>query len=183
MSKSNNQRKSRRSIHATQLLALASRRFSEPTTHNGFSAGKVLRFILLAVVVGVVGCSTVGSLTPQQRADRARVVLQATSEAAVLFAYSKDTNALRYVDLTIAVLDKVLVSTNLAPSSVSTQLATVGVKELKSTEAQLALTTLEMTYDLFWSDLVRQNVDAAVYAKEVLGGLRVGLWNGRQKLH
>jgi hypothetical protein len=144
-----------------------------------------LAIILSAVLITTSGCITTGkpgSGFDSDKAAKAAIVLKSTARSAVYYAHSKDTNALTYVNLAIAVVDKFLTQDDLSPTALTDAMREIPVRELKSVEAQLAINTIEMTYEIFWGDYLRSHLSGNEPLMIALSGLRDGLILGQQDI-
>jgi hypothetical protein len=138
----------------------------------------LLGMALIAAII-TTGCATTapGNL---DKATKTAIVLKSTARSAIFYANSKDpVNTKVAVDLAIATMNTFLQRDDLSPTALEVAFRNIPIRELRSVEAQLAINTLQMTYEVFWADQIRQNISSNAVAVTVLTGLRDGLVLGK----
>lgn len=93
---------------------------------------------------------------------------------AVVYAYSKDKNSVKYIAVVKTALQEFLISTNLSPSALQAKIYALPVKELKTAEAQLIITPILAAYKAYGE----QYVQAGISENEGLKVLVTALVNG-----
>lgn len=136
---------------------------------------------LAAIIISTcifIGCASTPGGTggfDLDKAQKTSIILKSTARSAVFYAASQDSNAPKYLNLAIESVNKFLIGTNLSPDSLQTALRGIPIKELRSVEAQIAINAIDLTYELFWSDWVKQKIASNEPLLIVLTGLRDGL--------
>ena len=117
---------------------------------------------LTAVVLGLaIGCTTTSSgkkaLDPVKIAQLAPA-LQASVAGTVVYAYTKDTNSIKYIEVVQTALNEFILADDLSPSKLQAKIYGLPVKELKTPEAQLIITPLLAAYKAYGEQYVKQGL-------------------------
>lgn len=144
----------------------------------------LLLIVTLPVLVIAPGCATTSTPTTPvytvEKAHKVAAVLTSTARSGVVIAYTKDPNSTAYMKAVATGLATFVTSSDMSPGALQVALSATSIKELKTIEGQLALNTAIGIYEVFWGDMVRDNVSANVPAKVTIQGLIDGLLLGVQ---
>lgn len=114
--------------------------------------------ILIPAVMFTSGCTTTG--TGQKILDTNQVAkiapaLETAVAGAVIYAYSRDSNSVKYLDVVQSALQEFMLSSDLSPSALQAKIYALPVKELKTPEAQLIITPILAAYKAFGQQYVQ----------------------------
>ena len=143
----------------------------------------IILAVILPVLVIAPGCATTSNSTPVYTVDKARKVasvLTATARSGVVIAYTKDPHSTAYMKAVATALATFVTGSDMSPGALQAALSQTSVKELKTVEGQLALNAAIGIYEVFWGDMVRDNIAANEPAKITIQGLIDGLLLGVQ---
>jgi len=146
----------------------------------------VIMSAVLALAVFSTGCVSPGNggsggtnavpvLTGQQLTNSA-ILLRTTVRSAMLLVINKNgANAVSYTATARDALSLFLGGTNYTPGALQTTLQKLPVKELKSIEVQLAVSTIIGAYQIYYQDYVASQINGNTVAVVLLTALRDGL--------
>jgi hypothetical protein len=141
---------------------------------------------MLAVVI-IVGCTTTSTGTKALdpvKVSQLAPALQTTVAGAVVYAYTKDHNAIKYIAVLQTALNEFVLSTNLNPSVLQAKVYALPVKELKTPEAQLIITPVLAAYKAFGEQYVTaglaDQVGWRMLVKAISDGIESGLAGVKQ---
>jgi hypothetical protein len=144
--------------------------------------------LLLAVPVGLTGCksvptgngtNTVSVLDPTIATNLAPI-LRSTVAGAVVYAYTKDTNSVKYIGLIQATLQQFILSTNLSPAALQVAIYKLDVPQLRTPEAALIITPILAAYAAFGQQYVQAGLAQQVGWKLLVQALVDGINDGLQ---
>lgn len=141
-----------------------------------------LRPVLLALAL-CAGCSTVDPTTGQRvPPDPAKTVaaIRAVVPPAVALAVAEEPRTRVYFAAAVVVIQTLEAKGPVSPQALQDALAGIGVKELRTDEARVAVAAALGIYSAFWGDAVSAKLDAAAFAGPVLSALREALIIGIQ---
>jgi hypothetical protein len=149
---------------------------------------KILSLLLifltaLTVPLALTGCKTTETGTKVVDPEVARRIAPAMRTAvagAVVYAYTKDANSVKYIDVIKTALQEFILSNDLSPSSLQAKIYALPVRELKSAEAQLIITPLLAAYKAFGEDYVREGLGEQEGWKLLVKALTDGIDDGLQ---
>ena len=141
--------------------------------------------ILLAAALSLsflTGCTTTTSgtkvLDPVKAAQLAPA-LQTSVAGAVVYAYTKDTNSVAYLQVVQTAINEFVLSGDLNPSVLQAKIYGLPIKELKTSEAQLIITPLLAAYKAFGEQYVKAGLAEQegwkILAKALTDGINDGL--------
>jgi hypothetical protein len=119
----------------------------------------------------VTGCAT---LTPTQLA-RTQAILNATVPIAVEYAVIKETRTIPYFRAAADAIDLAASTGNIDPTKLVASLQALGVKELKTPEAELAIMAGVGIYQVFFAETVSGDVNAVAILHTLAMDIRQGL--------
>jgi len=137
---------------------------------------------MLAAAVTLVGCTTTSSgkrVIDPAKISQLAPALETSVAGAVVYAYSKDKNSVKYIAVVKTALQEFLVSTNLSPSALQATIYNLPVKELKTAEAQLIITPILAAYKAYGEQYVQsgiaENEGLKVLVRALVNGVDSGL--------
>jgi len=146
--------------------------------------------LLLAAVLSlslITGCTTTS--TGKKVIDPVKVsqlapALQTTIAGAVVYAYTKDKNSVKYIEVVQTAINEFVLSGDLNPSKLQAKIYSLPVKELKTPEAQLIITPLLAAYKAFGEQYVvaglAEQEGWKLLAKALVNGINDGLAGVKQ---
>lgn len=140
----------------------------------------MLAVFLFATLMNT-GCTTTSSGTSVLDASKVAQLapaLQATVAGAVVYAYTKDTNAVSYIALIQTALNEFILSDDLSASKLQAKLYGLPVKELKTPEAQLIITPIIAAYKAFGEQYVKAGLAGQDGWKALVKALVDGVTDG-----
>jgi hypothetical protein len=120
----------------------------------------------------IVGCKTTGGWDSTDTQKLADTLEQAGFVLAVKF--KNDSEARKYIDLSVSVLELALQDGKLDPSD----LVSVVVANVKNDDVVVALTTALAIYRIWWNDTLPSTVSGATVLGGLIAGLKAGLLAG-----
>ena len=107
--------------------------------------------------------------------------LKATVANGVVIANAEDKNAAAYIVAVRDALAKFVGGKDYTPGALETALSNVSVKELKGQYAQLIIVNLDLVYETYWGQGVRDSVNRNLIVSQliqaVIDGIDLGLKN------
>jgi len=101
--------------------------------------------------------------------------LKATIANGVAIANSEDKNAKAYITAVRDALAKLKGGSDYTPGALETALANVSVNELKGKYAQLVIVNLDLIYETYWGQMVRDGVNANPVASKLIQAVIDGI--------
>ena len=136
---------------------------------------KTLKTLTTIVTSLLVGCSTIGNLTPSQVATVGTVITQASDEGAVYAIQQNKGNATYFV-LADQVLDNFANGTDLSPTSLQIALAKIdGTNQLVNLAISGAVTAYDLSYSQYISNQLSNSPVAKVWILDVETGFKQAL--------
>lgn len=150
---------------------------------------KITTLVLAAVLSLslITGCTTTSTgtkvLDPVKAAQLAPA-LQTSIAGAVVYAYSKDKNSVKYIEVVQTAINEFVVKGDLSPSILQAKIYGLPVKELKTPEAQLIITPLLAAYKAFGEQYVKAGLAEQegwkILANALVNGINDGLAGVKQ---
>lgn len=143
----------------------------------------ILTAVLLALTVTFTGCTTTSTgqkVIDPLKAEKIAPALRTAVAGAVVYAYTKDKNSIKYIDVVKTALQEFILSDDLSPSKLQAKIYSLPVKELKSPEAQLIITPLLAAYKAFGEDYVKAGLALQEGWKLLTKALTDGIDDGLQ---
>ena len=135
-----------------------------------------------SLVLAGSGCVTTESgkrVLDEQKIAQLAPALATTTAGAVVYAYSKDTNSVKYIAIIRMALGDFLLEGDLQPSSLQAKIFALPIKELKTPEAQLIITPILAAYKAYAEQYIQagiqENVGLRMLLKSILDGIDSGL--------
>lgn len=146
--------------------------------------------LVLAAVLSlsfITGCTTTSTgtkvLDPVKAAQLAPA-LQTSIAGAVVYAYTKNTNSVKYIEVVQTAINEFVVKGDLNPSVLQAKIYGLPVKELKTPEAQLIITPLLAAYKAFGEQYVKAGLAEQegwkLLANALVNGISDGLAGVKQ---
>jgi hypothetical protein len=147
----------------------------------------IITALLAVALFGFNGCTTTPTghqaLDPQKVAQLVPA-LQTTMAGTVVYAYSKDKNSVKYIDVVKTALQEFILSSDLSPSALQAKIYGLPIKELKTPEAQLIITPMLAAYKAFGEQYVKATLTEQagwkLLVQALVDGVNAGLDGVRQ---
>lgn len=150
-----------------------------------FNKWTLLLVAVLGLSLGPIGCVTNQSgktVVDPVTAAKLAPVLQATASSAVVFAYSKDTNCVAYLDAVRAAVQEFALQDSLTPGLLQAKINALPIKALKTPSAQLVISPLLSIYQAFFSQYVQAGLSDNTGLRTLLSALVQGIADGQQSI-
>ena len=128
------------------------------------------------------GCVTTESgkrVLDEQRISQLAPALTTTVAGAVVYAYSKNENSVKYIAVIKMALGDFLMEGDLQPMSLQAKIYGLPIKELKTAEAQLIITPILAAYKAYAEHYIQagiqENIGLRMLLKAILDGIDSGL--------
>lgn len=147
---------------------------------NKIRVTTVLLALALAACI-IAGCTTTSTGTKTLdpvKVSQLAPALQTTVAGAVVYGYTKDHNAIKYIAVLQTALNEFMLSTNLNPSALQAKIYALPVKELKTPEAQLIITPILAAYKAFGEQYVVAGLADQVGWKMLVKAISDGIQSG-----
>lgn len=147
---------------------------------------KILSLICFLLALTAIGCTTVQTangpvrITDTNIIDKTAFILKGAVTSSIVIAVEKERAAGRtgvetYLRLASAVVDKVIVSGDSTPATLSKALAALPLKELQTPEAKTGLAIAEAAYGVYFEDYVKGKINGNYAAVALLTAFRDGI--------
>lgn len=137
---------------------------------------------LLAILGLFAGCATTpggGTVIDPVRAKQIATGLKTVVSGSVVYAYSKDTNAVRWVQVAESAVETFALGSDLSAAALQAELQAIPVPELHTPEALLIETTILAAYQVYGQEFVvgglDQNQGLKLLIQAVVDGMKAGL--------
>ena len=138
----------------------------------------------LSLITGCTTTSTGTKVLDPVKAAQLAPALQTSIAGAVVYAYTKDTNSVKYIEVVQTAINEFVVKGDLSPSILQAKIYGLPVKELKTPEAQLIITPLLAAYKAFGEQYVKAGLAEQegwkILATALVNGINDGLAGVRQ---
>lgn len=135
--------------------------------------------LALSCVIGCTTTPTGGTGPDPVKVSQLAPALQASVAGAVVYAYTKDPNAVKYINVVQTALNEFVLSDDLSASTLQAKIYGLPVKELKTPEAQLIITPILAAYKAYGEQYLRASLtDQAgwrMLIKAIVDGIGDGL--------
>lgn len=128
------------------------------------------------------GCITTESgkrVLDEQKISQLAPALTTTVAGAVVYAYSKNENSVKYIAVIKMALGDFLLEGDLQPTSLQAKIYGLPIKELKTAEAQLIITPILAAYKAYAEQYIQagiqENTGLRLLLKAILDGIDSGL--------
>ncbi len=136
-------------------------------------------FLALSLATGCTTTQTGSTGLDPVKVSQLAPALRASVAGAVVYAYTKDANAVKYIDVVQTALNEFILSDDLSASKLQAKIYGLPVKELKTPEAQLIITPLLAAYKAYGEQYLRASIiDQAgwrMLVKSIVDGIGDGL--------
>lgn len=141
--------------------------------------------VLVAALVLLFSSGCVTSNTGQSVMDAEKVAklapaLQASVSGAVIYAYTKDTNAVAYVSLLRTAIQEFALSSDLSAAKLRAKINALPVPQLRTPEAQLVITPIISAYKAYGEQYVRSGIAENAGLKMLLKAVSDGIADGEE---
>jgi len=126
--------------------------------------------ICAASLLFATGCKTITS----SQLNQAQAILNATVPIAVEYAILKDAKSLPYLVAAADLIDVAASTGNVFPATIVVDLRALGVKELKSLEAELAIMGGIGIYEVFFAQTVTGDANTTILLRTLATDIRRG---------
>jgi hypothetical protein len=139
---------------------------------------KIIQYLLLTIAISMAtGCATSDGPARDPVQEVAFWSYTAASVGAT-YALSENPAARPYFESAVKALDGFIATTNVNPLALHEALSQLPIKELKSTEARLLITTATIVYQRYGNELT---IDQTNYVGSVMRAVRDGLKLGLEQ--
>jgi len=147
-------------------------------TKNKFGSLLLVALFALCVLTGCVTTPSGKHVMDAEKISKLAPALQATVSGAVIYAYTKDTNAVVYVALVRTVVQEFALSSDLSAANLRARINALPVKQLKTAEAQLVITPIISAYKAYGEQYVQAGIAENEGLKILLRAVSEGIADG-----
>lgn len=137
--------------------------------------------LAVPAILSTTGCQTTSNgqkVLDTNAIAKIAPALQTAVAGAVVYAYTKDRNSVKYIDVVRTAIQEFLLSGDLNPSAFQAKIYGLPVKELKTPEAQLIITPILSAYKAFGEQYVLAGINQQDGWKMLLKAIVAGVDDG-----
>lgn len=141
--------------------------------------------LVVPALLTTTGCVTTptGKVLDTNAVARIAPALETAVAGSVVYAYTKDPNSIKYIDVVKTALQEFLLSGDMSPSALQTKIYALPVNELKTPEAQLIITPILAAYKAFGEQYVIAGINQQEGWKMLIRAIVAGVDDGLAGVH